>query len=238
MQEKLETVINPLQLPFATAIVWKRNESPDPDLRELALDDFIDRNAPSSIEDLRNRGKETEPGYYLNAVPNLNHIAERIVAPLRTARINFCLGHFEACIAMAAVACEMTAILLHEITCEIETPDAFDAEYRSFLIDRKFDTCRQGERLEMLKNLKPMPTSFIEGAHKVAHLRNKYMHVLRLNLKRSKEDALETYFHALEAMDSVIGLHPSTVPGHLHLSEGPFKSYLKLNGLVHTESLS
>lgn len=223
----IEGTINPLLLFFGS-------KTEGDFLREIASG-----YPETPIEEILERYAEVNNPYHLNFVPSDNLITTRLLEPVRSAKINYCLGHYLAAIALCGAACEMCTLFQYEAFCEIALPESYPPEIFKFLTERKFEkpSTGQARRLELLKYLPFHFEHFVEEAEKCRLLRNKYMHVLNLDLAEIRQDAKEALLASLAALDTIIGLHPSnTDPGTLGLSPGIFREYILKKGLINNAS--
>ncbi|MBP7864213.1 hypothetical protein KA183_21180 [bacterium] len=160
---------------------------------------------------------EISDGYdFLKVVPADDLIVERIIEPLRVARICYCLGHYGASIAMAGTACEMAALFIHEL---------LDKEKAS-------SWTGQGQRLKQLKAFAEVPKDFLDNADFVREERNKYMHVLETDNLWAEHNSHDVLWAALKAIDSLFSLKPTEQPGALGMSSGLIQEYLKEQGVI------
>ena len=160
---------------------------------------------------------EISDGYdFLKAVPADDLIVERIIEPLRVARICYCLGHYGASIAMAGTACEMAALFIHEL---------LDKEKAS-------SWTGQGKRLKQLMDFVEVPKDFLDNADFVRDERNKYMHVLETDNLWAEQNAHDVLWAALRAIDALFSLKPTDRPGALGLNCDLIKDYLKEQGVI------
>ena len=168
------------------------------------------------VDDVISRAVASEMPAVLTAVPADPKIIEKILGPLRAARVSFCLGHYGACIAMAGTACEMAALFIHSIVDE--------SNASSWM--------KQGKRLEKLAEFSEVPVAFIEHAESVRVTRNDYLHVLSSPQQVEECAALAAFQAAMLSIDALFGLRSGDVPGALYLPDGLVKDYLKNQGVV------
>lgn len=227
-KETVRGYLNPLQITFTGLRGQDFSKSTSVGaLADLCADNEL------NLRLLCERAKEVDFPYLLNFVPDLEIVIKRLLPPVRAAKVNYILGHFISSIAMSALSCEMATSFHFEVACECFSIDGFNDALRKFMTRVEFDTVRQSERLETLRLLPFESKSFIENAEKVKVRRDAYLHVLKLNESRAKEDALNTYKYALQALDSFIGLHPSgEVKGALELNPGPLRSFMEARNLI------
>lgn len=200
---------------------------------EQAIIDLFAEIDTEPLKKMCERAEEIEFPYLLNFVPDLEVISKRLLGPVRSAKVCYLLGHYTSSIAMSALACEMATIFHFEVAAEVFCLDSLNEPVRSFMKKAEFDKAKQQQRLELLSLLPFKSEVFIERAHLVKQRRNDYLHVLKLNEYRSKEDALDTFLNTIEALDSIVGLHPSNSKnGSMVLNPGPLSLYLEARGLI------
>ncbi|MDX2106794.1 MAG: hypothetical protein SFY67_10375 [Candidatus Melainabacteria bacterium] len=214
--------LNPLSLSF---ISFRAKYSDKADYKDIAYEML--RNFSLSfagcdpVQLVIERAERTDQNDFLKIVPADELIIDKLIQPLIEARICFCLGHYAACIAMAGTACEMTSLFIHEL---------IDPEKAS-------SWTGQGKRLKQLEKFPEVPKDFLTNAETVRDVRNKYMHLLDRPKTDEEEDANLALWSALRAIDSLLDLKPTDVPGVLGLNVTPVKNYLRENGVI-TDILS
>ncbi len=140
----------------------------------------------------------------LIGVPSDPTILEKIVWPLISAKVSYCLGHYIACIAMCGLVGEMWAILLYELKA---TPEMLDK-----LSVSKFEEKGQQRRIEELRKAGLVKEELVQHLKIIAGVRRRYLHFLTSKHGQLQSDARKVYASAVAVVSHVA----------LHLQPGSF----------------
>ncbi|MBD5654658.1 MAG: hypothetical protein IAI50_05695 [Candidatus Eremiobacteraeota bacterium] len=209
---KLQGYINPLAFIEVDEpwILSKPGMSPDDDaLRAMLCTPGID----SSLAAVINRYKEIsveEPRIFLAPIGFL----EKIVWPLRHAKMAYALGNPTSTIALCGMVCEMVTILAFEAHGRYGIgahPPSHRASAAFGLFDsRKCTRARQATRINALSELGLIDQSTHDQLSEIANTRNEYLHVLSHSWEHINNDARKVFLNAVSCVVAILGLNMST----------------------------
>ena len=143
-----------------------------------------------------------EGRYELRTIPEEERILQRLVWPLRDAKVAFMVGNYLGTIAMAGVLAE-TVTMLHF---ELQAPDLDQQRVRgAFAAEREsgdFESLDQVKRVAVLKRLKLLTKSQVDWLGQIRSIRSRQLHLLSLNFPSEKE-ALHCYLCALKLVYTI-----------------------------------
>jgi len=135
----------------------------------------------------------------LIAVPAEREILEKIVWPLKSAKICYCLSNYLACIAMAGLVGEMMAILILEAKrLEQGKPDWPNRH--------DFENKGQLDRIKSLSDLRIITDGLTTHLKELQGIRRKYLHRLSFSHTQLVGNARKAYKGAFHVVREVLGL--------------------------------
>jgi len=205
--------INPLRL-FAD----EANEKPNDIIRSLSFDrseGYLDR-----LHRRDNRLSEFDNA--LEYVPADKTILNKIVWPLRSSKLTFCLGDFFASITLSGVTCEMAVIFIYDLMVATQDQRIRYNSQKGIFRDRYYeDHMHQMHRIDRLLELNVVDREFAHKAHGVRNLRNDYVHNFDRDFSDIEENAYMSYRWSYEITKALVGfdkdfaLRGIAVPEHL-----------------------
>lgn len=154
MQDRLmEAWIRPLQILELDEPFFR-----DTDERELAAQLFLkfmstpgmESNASKLLERYRRISTAHEP---LFAVPADPRILQKLVWPLRHAKVVFLVGNYLATISLTGIVAEMVAIFLFDVAVQSSKQELAEVEAQAGLFAATFEKLSQDRRVKVLKTL-------------------------------------------------------------------------------------
>ncbi|MFH1538383.1 MAG: hypothetical protein ABIH66_05450 [bacterium] len=191
------------------------------------------------IEEIKSNHDEVSSNdYEMSFVPPQQPVIDKIVLPLFSAKTNYCLANYLACIAMCGLACEMTIIFIYDLIhaqCDMKLIEKFISKFGDY------EEWNHGRRIKNLKKLKNQYKSFgkelkrelklffellnkypiLDNSKTVMDLRRKYLHFISADHGNLKADALETYNATFQLVKSAVALELHigsagvSIPDHL-----------------------
>ena len=159
---------------------------------------------PESMEEVVRRYKQVSTAKLdLMAVPADKIILDKIVWPLKSAKVCYCLGQYLACVAASGLVGEMCAILLFEVR-------AGDRSESSLSTLTDFEKKGQRDRIDVLWKNDLIDRKTWTYLKELQGIRRSYLHFLSAHHKQLKADAKKMYVTALETVKRMVGLKPVT----------------------------
>jgi len=159
---------------------------------------------PESMEEVVRRYKQVSTAKLdLMAVPADKTILDKIVWPLKSAKVCYCLGQYLACIAASGLVGEMYAILVFEAKAgersEPTVPTCSDFEKKG-----------QRARIDVLWQNDLIDKKTWTSLKELQGTRRKYLHFLSAHHRQLEADAKKMYVTALRTVKRTVGLKPVT----------------------------
>jgi hypothetical protein len=161
------------------------------------------------LEDLANRykeihGQEQKEANFVIA-PQLASFIERLVWPLRHAKIAYVLGNCLGTIALSGFVAEMVALLVFDIS-ELSLNDQeFDEEVQKGLFGSSFEKLGQTHRVRVLRTLGLINENQEKDFRGLMEIRRKYLHHFTQEHTHIDKDARNSYVLAFKLIVSVTG---------------------------------
>lgn len=135
----------------------------------------------------------------LIAVPADHEILNKIVWPLKSVKICYCLGNYLACIAMGGLVGEMVAILILEAKRPRQGQPSWPKR-------SDFENMGQLDRIKNLSNLGIVSDDLATHFRELQGIRRNYLHKLSFSHKQLVADARKVYKAAFYVVQKVLGL--------------------------------
>ncbi len=193
------------------------------------LDYLFAPQAERTIEGFVRRYRELLSGVAVSQLaPGESTILRKLVAPLKQAIGNYCLGDYLAVIALCGHVAEMAAILLWEIS---EWPNRpAGEEVQKMLRGESFENADQSRRVDVLRFLGVIDSKTKGDFSAIRIARGTYLHILSASHDAIATDARKAFVAAANIMTSVLGVsYPS--PGVIAFRP-ELMAYLNSKGLV------
>lgn len=158
---------------------------------------------PASPQDVVVRYKEISTDELdLIAVPAQRRVLEKVVWPLKSAKVCYCLGNYLACVAMCGLVGEMVAILVLEAKRTQRGEPAWPER-------DDFEKMGQRERIAKLSSLAIISKRLARNLKELQGIRRGYLHKLSFSHAQLTGDARKAYRSAFHVVQEVVGVKPS-----------------------------
>jgi hypothetical protein len=158
---------------------------------------------PALPQEIIQRYKEISTGDLdLIAVPAESEILEKVVWPLKSAKICYCLGNYLACIAMTGLVGEMIAVLILEAKRPGHGKPGWPKR-------DDFEKKGQLDRIENLINLGIISDGLATHLRELQGIRRGYLHRFSFSHTQLVGNARKTYKAAFRVVQEILGLKVS-----------------------------
>ncbi len=161
--------------------------------------------------------------------PADGRILDKLVWPLKHAKVSFMLGNLLGTISMCGTAAEMLAILQFEMAEFVVGGRKATDEDQKALFGSTFERLGQERRVAILRTLGLIDDATRICFDHIREVRRKYLHFWSKDHGSIENDATAVYGDAITLVVGLIG--QDIQDGRLKLNE-PFVKYLKSRGLV------
>lgn len=134
-------------------------------------------------------------------MPAETNIINKIILPLKFAKISYMIGNYIGCIALCETVLEMICILKMEIN---DTKLKKDKAIFDLISKRKYDKMYQDERIKILLAYKIINTSESDELNKIKEIRNNYLHCLHIDDSNIVRDSQKTYKTTIRIFQSLL----------------------------------
>jgi hypothetical protein len=163
---------------------------------------------------------EGEPGIFV--VPAEENILNKIIWPLKQAKVNYIIGNYVGVISLCGIVAEMIAMMTYEISDE-----SCKLKSKCGCID--FERCGQEQRVKILKEC-GMIDDIKKGYYDlIRDKRKKYIHYWSTNHKSIAKDSLVTYKKSLQLVYSVIA---QEIRDNSFVVNSDMQNYLRRMGAI------
>jgi hypothetical protein len=199
---------------------------------------------------IRKRYKELSENKEYFVAPTEENFLNKIIWPLRQAKIAYSMSHNIGCIALCGMVCEMTAILIYEFL-----PESYLLKLDDINVNGKgkkfteYEKMGQEERVKKLKILfkqkdllsnedkqwaqelfeKINDRKFTNNLHNVRNIRKKYLHYLSKEYSNLNKDAKEAYMSTFNVINHIFPIYFGT--GSVSFPSY-FNVYLRRKGIL------
>ena len=154
---------------------------------------------------------------HLSIVPHTKHIYEKLLRPLKSAKRNYCLGDYLACIAACGVVGEMLSILIWKINGIRVNNKLMTSGDEKNLWGREFEKLGQEKRLLILKTFNLISETQFDDLNFLREIRRPYLHLWSTELKNERDDALKAVKKVFHIFKDVTGIGIGS-RGHLSIN--------------------
>lgn len=157
---------------------------------------------------------------------------EKIVWPLRHAKMSYALGNSMGTIALSGMVCEMASLLIFEAHTEhtgfTSKKKAPPSKHRELYEPGAFEKQRTTDRIRALHQLGLIDKDTNDRLISVGRIRNRYLHLLSQSLDDVKADAVDAFIDTVRVVIATLGLTISTnAPGQFVLKPDILELALK-----------
>lgn len=171
------------------------------------LQDFCNDWTSQAVERIRARFLRVDtPELDIFVVPAENMVLDKLVWPLRHAKIAFCRSDFLGCIAICGMVCEMATVFVYELVAEASDLSRLESEDREILSEGTYETLRQQERIKGLLRMRVIPQNLAENLDKVRKIRREYLHFLKKDYSAIEDDACQAYEATCLTVKTLVGI--------------------------------
>jgi len=155
---------------------------------------------------------------HLPLVPHTEKIFNRLLKPLKSAKLNYCLGDYLATIASCGVASEMLTILLWKISDIMLNNKPMTENDEKGLFGKSFEKLIQEKKLNILKTYGLINNIQYGNFISIKNSRNHYLHWWNLEIKNEKAEALNIFKKSLQLFKEITGIGLSKEPGAIKIN--------------------
>jgi hypothetical protein len=144
---------------------------------------------------------KAEGRYEIRVIPEEERILQRLVWPLRDAKVAFMVGNYLGTIAMAGVLAETVTMLHYELQAPDLNPAKVTAAFEVERESRSFEDADQANRVAILKRLKLLTRSQVQWLGQIRSIRRRQLHLLSQTLP-TEQEAIHCYVCALKLVST------------------------------------
>ncbi len=177
------------------------------EINRTILESFFELPASALSEKILKRYVEvTTKESHSFIVPHSKEVSDRLLNPLRLAKINYCLGNYLAVIACCGVVGEMLAILMWKINNVKLKGQTISKKQEEQLFNMTFENLGQERKLEILTAFGLITDIQKEWFNKIKTSRKKYLHAWSNNSQDEKKEALYIFKITFSLFKEVTGI--------------------------------
>lgn len=178
----------------------------------------------SSLEAMLSRYKDIVGGKEsVFAVPFEEKTMNKIIWPLKSAKVAYVLGNYLGTIALSGLCSEMLTILVFEIAEVTVNNQKMDETMQKKLFGSSFEKQGQTRRLDILRAYELVSEEEHRKLKEICAIRRKYLHFLSQDHRDISKDAKRSYKLCIESFVSIVG--QSVEEGHI-VYKPLFKKYI------------
>jgi hypothetical protein len=160
----------------------------------------------SNVGSLVRRYRETSEGQVqLFVAPVEERILEKLVWPLRNARVSYMLGNYLGAISLCGMVAEMVAVLLFEISDPMINNRPMTVEHQKSVFGRTFEQLGQYRRIDVLEAYGVIDNAIRQKFDRIRVTRRKYLHLWSQDHELLPGDAISVYRAATDIVVRAIG---------------------------------
>lgn len=139
-------------------------------------------------------------------VPHSEEILDRLLNPLRSAKVNYCLGDYLVVIASCGVVGEMLAILVWKMNDIKLKSSSISEEQERGLFGRSFERMGQEQRLKILKTFDAITSEQCDVFTAIKDSRRPYLHLWSAKKQDEKNEALTIFKKTFGLFKEITGI--------------------------------
>lgn len=134
-------------------------------------------------------------------IPAEPKIINKIILPLKFAKISYMIGNYIGCIALCETVLEMICILKMEIN---NTKLKRNKDIFNLITQKEYDDMEQDKRIRILHSYKIINNSESQKLKEIKKKRNDYLHCLHVDDSNIVRDSQETYKTTIRIFQSLL----------------------------------
>jgi hypothetical protein len=142
----------------------------------------------------------------LPIAPAESNILAKMVWPLRSAKGNYALGNYLACIAMCGLVGEMAAMLLWDVASINLQGRVLDEKLEKLFLGSSFERLGQERRVNVLVAAGVIDEEAKSSFDALREIRRKHLHFLSHPHEQAKGDAQRAFFAAASTLKPLFGV--------------------------------
>jgi hypothetical protein len=181
-------------------------------------------------EDLFRYTEITTQETHVNFTPSYQNIIERVIDPLISAKRQYCLGEYLACIALSGIIGEMLALLIWRMSTFNIRGQKITKQDEEKLFGQNFEAISQKRRENILITIKAIDEKIYKQFKEIRDIRNNYMHSWDYDTHQQKGDAKKTILTAFKLYKAIANMDLVVKEGNQTISiNQKLLDYLKLS---------
>ena len=198
------------------------SKNPSESFTKNIIESFFERPVSTLNDDILNRYVEiTTQETHVNFTPSYQNIIERVISPLVSAKRQYCLGEYLACIALTGIIGEMLALLIWRMSSFSIKGVKITKLDEEKLFGQNFDMLRQERRENILITIKAIDNKLYEKFKEIRCIRNNYMHSWDYDTRQQKGDAKKSILSAFILYKAIADMSLVVKEGNQTISINP-----------------
>jgi hypothetical protein len=200
----IEVILNPLLFIEADE-TWATIRKEEITLQAI-LEFICTPGTSTDVESIKSRYNQiSKEAVKLFAAPHEQRMLDKLIWPLRHAKVGYMLGNYLGSIALCGMVSEMVAVLLFEISHFNLNKRTMTDEDQKNVFGSAFEKLGQDRRVQILRAYEVIDDNLKKAFDLIRTKRRKYLHLWSQDHEQLSSDAIVVYNSAILIVVAVIG---------------------------------